>query len=487
MSGQQRAAIGPNLRAMALPFAVILFATLATRLIWFGDALASTDEQLYALIGADLAQGHLPYAGLWDRKPIGLFAIIAAGYHLTGASPLGYQLIAVLFTLAGAGFTYLLARQLVDRVTACGAAALYPVMMALYGAHSGQSEAFHVPLMAAMAWLVFAPGDRRFAARAAAAMLIGGLALQVKYTVLPQCLLFGVAALWRQHGMGESPLQLAARALAYAALGLVPQALVALLFWTNGSFDAFWFANFASFFLRDGLGRMSPDLLAGALPLFVLAATGLYAHWRIRPVEDRGTYRLYALWFAAAALTVFLPGTVYLYYFAALVPPTILLALPLLDRRGRAGVLPLIAVGAAVLLLLAPWKDYREAQANRAALAGMTQAIAPLVADPQQCLWVHDGPAALYLAARSCLPTRYIYPDHLNNALEDGALGISQASEVRRILAAAPPVIVTADTPVTPQNRAVSALVEQAIAAHYRPLHTATIHTRTIRAWQRVR
>ncbi len=466
---------------------VLLAAVVAVRAAWWGDPNADIDEQLYSLIGNAMLEGQLPFVDLWDRKPFGLFALFAGAHAIGGPGPLAYQLLAALFTLAGAIMTYGLARSLVDRVTATGAGLLYVMLMSTYGSYSGQTEAFHVPLMLAMALLVRDTGHPHAVRRALAAMLIGGLALQVKYTVVPQCLFFGLWALWGQYGLGKKPVELARLALAFAALGLLPTFLVGTFYAVIGEWDAFLFANVTSFFDREPalVGRFSPDHRVFLLPLAVLLVLGAYAAARMNPPQDRRTFAFIVLWLLASLATVYLPATVYRYYYAALVPALVLFALPLIDRRGPARWVPLALVlaGAAAILFLP--RQYAQSQDQRADIARLAGAIAPHVDDEAACLWIHDGPTSLYRLTGSCLPTRFIYPDHLNNALERNALGIAQEAEVARILATRPPVIVTADTGFTVQNEAVGALVDRAIDEDYRELARATLHEREIRAWLR--
>ena len=96
-----------------------------------------------------------------------------------------------------------------------------------------------------------------------------------------------------------------------------------------------------------------------------------------------------------------------------------------------------------------------------------------------------DGPTVLYRTTGSCLPSRFVYPDHLNNALETPALGVSQTDEVARILANHPGVIVTASRAVTPQQPDNLARVRDATGRNYRPLITMSLHDRAITAWVR--
>jgi 4-amino-4-deoxy-L-arabinose transferase-like glycosyltransferase len=191
---------------------VIVLAAIATRGLWFTDPVADFDEQIYSLIGWRMTHGDLPFVEVWDRKPFGLFAIFATAHWLFGPEPIAYQLVACLFALGGALLVYALARELVDRVSATIAGSLYLMLIAAYGSYSAQSEIFHVPLMLAMLWLVRDRERPDAVRRAMLAMLLGGIALQFKYTVLPQCVFFGVYALYGEWRAGAGPLQLAKRA-----------------------------------------------------------------------------------------------------------------------------------------------------------------------------------------------------------------------------------------------------------------------------------
>lgn len=462
---------------------VLALFTLIVRGVWFGDPNADIDEQLYSLIGNAMPGGQVPFVDLWDRKPWGLFAIFALAHALGGPGPEAYQALAAVFTLAGAVMTFLLARTLADRGTATGAGLLYVVLMALYGAHSANSEVFFIPIMLAMALLVRDPAHPRAVPAALAAMLIGGAALQVKYTVVPQCLFFGLWALWGQYRRGVALPRLAVLAALFGLLGLLPTILIGVGYALAGHWDAFVFANFLSFFdrLPSGAGRLHGGILMLLLPLLGLALLGLNTARR-RPVRERQSLAFIALWLAAGLATVFLPSTVYGYYLAALVPPSVLLALPLFARKEQARLNLVMLAPAALYLGLLPLQ-HAIAQESRAASTRFASAIAPHVDRDKRCLFVFDGPTALYRLTGSCLPTRFIYPDHLNNALERDALGIRQEDEVARILAARPPVIVIADRPLTPQNTAALGIVRAAIARDYRPLAQEEFHKRIVRAF----
>lgn len=463
--------------------ALLLIAiALATRLVWFGDAAAESDEQLYSLIGARLLEGRWPYDDLWDRKPFFLFALFALAHALGGPGALAYQLLATCFAAAGAWLVYVLARGLAERRTAAGVGALYPPLIYAYGSFSGQSEVFLVPFLLGALVLVHDMPRGHASRRAAGAMLLAGLALQIKYSVLPQCLFLGLAALW--HFRRERPLRLLARAFGFAALGLLPTLLVAALYAARGEFAAFWFANFVSIFERGAAssGRFAAQHLPALAPLIALSAGGIYAAWRAERRPPRTAYLLIVGWAAASLAGIYMLGTVYLYYFAAFVPAALLLAVPIFDVRQKLGWAPLVLAGIGACLVLNLPRHWELSRRARADVARLEAAIAPHVG-AERCLLVFDGPMVLYQLTESCLPTRYIYSDHLNNPLERSALGVPQEHEVARILAAKPGAIVVAESTLADRSTPARRHVADAVARHYRPIAVGKIRNRTIVAF----
>lgn len=482
-------ALRTDVRASGHWIALIALAltALLTRAHWFGDPVADFDEQLYSFIGWRMTQGDLPYADLWDRKPFGLFLIYAISHWLLGPGPIAYQLVALLAALAGSWLTYLLSLRLVDSVSATVAGALYLILLALYGSHSGQSEVFHAPLMLLALWLLLDWNRPDSAKRAFLAMLVCGIALQIKYTVLPQCIFLGVYALYGRWRMGMELPRLALLAAVFAILGVLPTALIALWYILHGEFQAFWFANFISFFDREpsGQGRFWQGQLIRVAPIVIISMLGFYAAFRLNAPRDWRIWGLYVGWALSACVTVMLPATTYIYYFGALAAPVLLVALPLIDRHPTAGrmLAALLVVG--LLCSLDVPGRYSHTWAERNVETRLSETIAPYIDQKRDCLYVFDGPTALYRTTASCVPTRFVYPDHLNNALERNALGISQTEEIQRILANRPGVIVTANFPVTFPCVECVVLVREAIRRDYRPLISSSLHGRTITAWSR--
>jgi hypothetical protein len=466
---------------------VLALFTFFVRGAWIGDPNADVDEQLYSLIGNQMLRGAVPFVDLWDRKPWGLFALFAAFHAVGGPGSAAYQVAGALFTLGGAVMVFHLARAQADRMTAAAGGALYVVLCAINDAHSGNSEVFFIPLLIAMAVLVRETGHPRAVSRALTAMLIGGIALQIKYTAIPQCLFFGLWALWGQWQRGMKLGHLTALAAGFGVMGLLPTALVSAGYAAAGHWDEYVFANFVSFFdrLPSATGRVQPVMLGYLAVQLSLSWLGIRAAQRSW-LEGLPRHYVFAMmWLVSAIATVYLPATVYRHYLAALVPATALVALPLFHRAPSAKMNWPALIPAAVYLLIVPYQ-YWVSHENRSATFRLAAAISPqLDAKASKCLLIFDGPTSLYRLTDSCLPTRLIYPDHLNNALEMDALGIRQEDEVRRILAARPPVIVTADQPLTPQNYAAKDQVDAAIRQNYRLLAKEELHHRYIYAWVR--
>ena len=480
---------GAHWRLAPLSIFLIALVTILSRAIWFGDPAPDTDEQLYSLIGARMLHGALPYVDLWDRKPFGLFLLFAFAHAIGGPGPLAYQLLATVFAAVGGWQTCMLARDLSDRWTAIGAGALYPLLIYAYGSFSGQSEVFFLPLIMGALIHIRRMGEGRAERRALYAMLLAGAALQIKYSVLPQCLFLGLAALW--HFRSEPPRRVVVRGAQFAFAGLLPTIAVACFYAFHHAFDAFYYANFVSIFERAAAqsGRFPREHLRALLPMMAMAGGGLYLTLRNaseRNASERNAagFRLVAGWSVSILISITMLPTVYLYYYAAFVPAAILLALPLLSVKNALRWAPLVLVTGATLTLLNVPRHFESTRHARHDLARMARLLEPFVAR-QHCLFVFDGPASLYRITGSCIPTRFAYPDHLNNPLERFALGVSQEGEVARILAGRPGAIVVADDTLAARDTPARRFVASEIERSYRPIAVAHVRERTYRAWSR--
>lgn len=476
--------IGPATQRW-LCYGVILAVALLVRANYFGDPAPDYDEQLYHFVGERMLSGALPFVDIWDRKPLGLFLIYAFTSLVGGPGVLPYQFAACLSATIGGGFVFALSRRFSDVIGSLVAGILYVLYLSAFGVPVGQSEVFYIPILLGMALLAVQSVETVSVAvvsrKALWMMVLGGVALQIKYSVLPQCLFFGVVALWRLHRLSLPLPALAVRAMLYGACGLLPTALVAGFYFATGHFEAFAFANFLSIFDRGPLTGHLRDayrMLVGimAFPLIVCALAGAWKF--LRRADRSASYAIVLGWSVSAAVSSLMIGNIYIHYFAPVVAPLLILASPALAMSRSGAILGGTAAVLAVFFYN-PGFHKELSIGNRHAIAGAADVLAPYVGRGRDCLYVFDGPTALYPATHSCLPTIYIYPDHLSNSMEAPAIGVDAAQEVRRILANRPAAIITASRPIVPRYNALTAqLVNQAVARDYIRVAAYDFHPR---------
>lgn len=448
-------------------FLLLLGMTLLVRAQTFGNPVIEFDEQFYRLVGERMLHGALPFVDIWDRKPIGLFLLYALAALVGGEHALPYQLLASLFVAGTAGLVHAMARQL------CAgwrgpliAAALYILWLNLLQGEGGQVSVFTALPVCGAALLILRHLDRavpahRLGRDGATAMLLIGLAAQIKYTVLLEGGYFGLTLLWLGWRAGFGWIRTVLLGLCWAALAIMPTILAWGVYAAIGEGGTWLFANITSILLRapmpldDLLGE-----LAGGVATIALLIIAAWLGWR-RMNERGAVQRFVAVWALVAFASMVVMRTFSPHYFIPLVPPLVLLASPALEmmRRFAIGLVVLAAIVGQALVGFFAWS-----KGDRSTVDHIVAAIGPA----PNCIFVFDGFPALYSETRSCLPGRYLFPGHLNGVMEAGAIGVDPADEVERIMARRPDAVVI-DNPLWSQrNLRTTAIVDRELAAHYR-------------------
>lgn len=459
----------------------IVTCSLLLRIWWFGSPVVDHDEQFYSLVGREMLAGKLPYVDIWDRKPIGLFLIYAAAHGLFGPSSAAYLAVADIFAIAGAWLVFRIASILADRATGVVAALLQLLGMFMYGCRGGQAELFMVVPCLAMTWLIIARAQNGRAM--ALAMLLGGIAIQIKSSAAPFCVVFGMAVLVERWRIGRSPVHLAAEAALYGVIGLAPTLVVVLAYVAMGHFDAFFYANFLSVFDRPPvIGRWAPLTLPVIGPLVLALVAGVWAWFRTGRTYPARAYALVAVMAAGALAAIFFTANVLAHYYAFLVPWAVLLAVPFIDLRAPSGRFGALLVMGAWLVAADIPERIAEMRADRAAFARL---VAIIGADgPGRGLYVFTGPTELYPATGND-GGRYPYPSHHANRLEMGGLGVPQQALVAEALARKPAFIVTRpDYAAWPDPLTVPLVVNET-RAHYRQVAHVTLLDDDLVVWRR--
>jgi len=467
-------------RSPATVAAALLLVALALRAWDFGNPVIHVDEQYYLLVGDRMLHGALPYVDIWDRKPIGLFAIFAAIRLLPGDGIIAYQVAALLFATATAWLVHHAARRIgATPLAAFAAGAAYLIWLPLLSGRAGQSPVFFNLFMTGAAVLTLRLPElaaRRaisaIIANGAAMCLLAGLAIQTKYTPAIEGAFFGLAHLWYLRRADARWQVIARAALLWIALGLAPTIIPLALYAVRGpaAFQAFWFANFASFLLRSSYAY-PPDLIARRLlgisaqllPFAICAVLTWRERGRMRPQsEETG---LAFAWLIAAAAGFAILGTYFDHYALPLVAPLAIVAAPTFGRVPRAMAATL---GAGALLFVIEAVIRPSDTDGAYAIARVVEANSG-----GECPYVFIGDSIIYHLADACLPTAYAFPSTLAYAPEQGAAGIDTAAEVRRIIAKRPPVIVSGSRPLAAWNVQSFGIVSGALARDYRPVFSA--------------
>lgn len=477
------------------PWLVVLLlalATLVSRAAPFGNPVLHVDEEFYLLVGRLMADGGWPYVDIWDRKPVGLFAIYAAVAVAAGPYAVeGVHLLAGLSAFGTALIIAAIARRVANDLGGVFAGVAYLLGLVMLGGEGGQSPVFYNLLMAGAALLLVRSLDEGppgpVARRAFLAMALCGLAMTIKQISFIEGAFFGLAFLWQFRRLGISLAGIVARAVAMVLIALAPTALALGIYVAAGHGDAFVFANFVSIFLKNPVGGESLKLGLNAfgkfVPPFLLLA--LWGAWR-RHRRGMGALDLFLLgWMAAAiAAYLFVPYFFDHYALPMLVPLTISAA-TILGRPFGAAFLFLLAHLATSQASMLGFGINRSAE--RAA-ERLSEAIRRELRGG--CLYLVSGRTYFYHSTGACRPSRFVFPDHLNDSAEVEGIGVDQLAEVRRVFATRPAVVVTDPRNEWRRNPAVKAFVDDQLARHYRMVYqlpgTKPRNMVSMQVWSRV-
>lgn len=457
----------PVNRFSALPrWAILAVVALLARAVTFGDPVIHVDEEFYWVTAHEMWRGALPFVDIWDRKPIGLFLLFmpAAWLPLPWGS-IAYQAMATLALVLTALLVLRLATLGGWGRGALAGALAYVLWPDLLNGVGGQSPIFYnLPMALAAALIVAGDGAPHRRRRGCAAIALVGVALQIKYSVVFEGVFFGLWLMWRDWNARRTVWGTIAYAVVLVALALAPTIAALGTYAAIGQADAFLFANFFSVQHRNP--DPWPEMLGniGTLVLLLSPLVAMAFGARGQAVGGSVLVRRFLFgWFGSALAGLALFGTWFDHYaLPSLVPGCACAAGFLGSPRVRARIAPtilaLLAVAGQITVLV-----------NMRNRGGATQfaALARAVGARPGCLYVYSGTTMLYAVTGRCRLSRYVVPAHLNRGRENGATGVDQEAELRRILSARPAVIVMRP-PFRGERPEIRAIVAAAVARDYR-------------------
>lgn len=426
----------------------LLGITLMSRWFLLGNPIVHIDEQFYLLVGEHMRLGAIPYVDIWDRKPVGLFLLYQALAALPGDPVIAYQTVAIAATVGTAMVIACLAREIASTAAAWQAGAAYALFMPAFNSGMGQAPTYYNLLVALAALGVVETvkhaESKALVGRGAAIMLLVGVAIQIKYTVIFEGIAFGLLLLGRGYADVWNWRKLFAAALLWIMAALAPTLAAAAWYAGIGQLDAFVYANFGSIFQRGSDGWQAPWRLTKEMTVLLPFWLAIFRAPRLFDTSG-GTHPrshpVLAIWGSAAFAGFLLFGTWYDHYTAPLLLPLAVLAAPALARNapsqrfyGRF----LLGLGALAGLVV-PIYQLRQ-HGSTAQFEEMNALIAGELRGG--CLYIYEGEMAFYRTLPTCLPTTRIFPNHLNTYLEAPAVGVDPVAEVNRIMANRPAVVV---------------------------------------------
>lgn len=432
--------------AIATDAVICLLVALALRFATFGDPNLHMDEAFYFYVGLEMHEGAIPYVDIWDRKPLGLFALywLFAGFS---ESVLAYQIPAWLF----AGYTAWVVSRIValfgSRLAGLLAACCYLALLLPLNGHGGQSPIFYNALIASAVWLVLLADDRLkrgvVPKTAWAAMALCGLALTIKQTTLFESVFLGLWIVWRLWRSGMQPARLLTYGAGFAVLGALPFVSIGLWYWANGYWDRYWFAMVTANIARppvEAAPSHNIPVLLHALALLLVGA--LSALVLAKRYEGFLQYRLFMISWMVAAFVGFLSVPLFIDHYALplLVPLCVVAAAHF--GKSLAGTILGATITIAAIVLTNPF-DKAAHERSTKMFAELSDAVAASPGDG--FLFIYDGPMLLYVQPEVSPMTELAFPWHLVSISERGTAFIDQRSELERVLDVGPSLVVATD------------------------------------------
>ncbi|KXV37623.1 hypothetical protein AD936_13375 [Gluconobacter japonicus] len=445
------------------------------RIQTFGNPLIYSDEEFYLFAGGRILHGDLPYIQFWDRKPVGIF-LLYAFFHLFGPyRVLAYQFGALIAVWATTWLLFRMGKTIASPKAAFLSALLYPALLNLSRGEGGQTPIFYNFLVTAAIALMLRdllqPDGKIREKTAFSAIFLFGMAMQIKYTVVFEGAFVGVYYVARHYLTARSiPTALKDTGL-LVLVGLLPTLLAFFFYVAIGHSEAWIFANLESIFLRASLPggethQLQIRMLKAALPLLPgLVATILLARAKSWPSH----YLFLILWAGTACLGIIAFGGWYPHYILPLYAPLALTCVSLWTwKAGRAWLIGLLCI-----VLIIGQNSLRRHRINDGD-QHIFQAMLKVIRQKPGCVFVYQGPPALYDTPYWCALTNHSFPGHFNTAVEAHATGMDVLQELDQVLAKKPEYIVTEDASPLRENLAARHEIFKTIKSDYMSVYHFT-------------
>ncbi|HEY9630391.1 MAG TPA: glycosyltransferase family 39 protein [Coleofasciculaceae cyanobacterium] len=304
------------------------------------------DESLYLLVSQSMLDGDIPYVGIWDNKPVGIYLLYILSFLLFGKSIFAIRLLSCGAIAATCYVLYHFSQLWAGNAKLMGviAALLYIVSTLQNGGTAANTEIFFIPFVATAYYWVAAQWQERTQSvsrwRYFAIGLCLGIAFIIKYVVIYDlvAILLLLAVPFFLTPSHIAPLQSRHQYFQRAGVFLIlllgfllPFFLMASFFVLTGSFSDFFYANFTANKIRNIDRNFSLRVVIEALvfqlrknfPLWIGLALIWPALFKQISSTERRLSLIILVWILIPLLGVLLTFKVNFYdhYFLPLLPP----------------------------------------------------------------------------------------------------------------------------------------------------------------------
>ena len=404
------------------------------------------DEYAFALVARDVLHGKLPFAGIFDNKPVGLTYVFALMEWMGGQTVLAVRAVGFIASAGTAWILYRSARQLrVPPALGVAIAALFLFLVFHKNGWSSMSELVACPSLALANHLVLQGAWRR------RGFLLGfgalfGVTCQITYLAVPCLALMAPGILL----LGTYPTIFARlRDAALMALGF---GVVTALIWTPQLLTGDWpdyiaqqvhyHAQYrvASPSLREWAHDFITPLSLLSLPL--LGALGLRI-WgeRSMPVLP-APFWVIGLELLGAVMAAAVSNRLHPHYFILALPAIALLTAMAFarsaERSSRIGCILLLSVTAVLAVLSV---DTLRAAIQKPSFETQAAMLVDRFSNADQGIFVFNETHAIYFLSRREAVSSYVFPGHYI-AHDGGTPLLAPSSALAQALARHPALLV---------------------------------------------
>ncbi len=471
----------------------LIAGVVAPRLPTINFDVLNVDEAVYLLVGRAWRMGELPYVDIVDRKPLGLFFINAVADALFWDPIVGARIIGVLATLLAAWLIMMFAQRFMrlGPMTGMACGLLYSTYALLFGGDAVEAPIYSAPFLVGAAILILSDiatireGGKPSAMRMLTAGLLLSATFQIKYVTAAESVAFGLLYLITGWNCGKTRpglwREVVFAAGVMTAAGVLPMALLYGVYAAMGHGQEFFFYVFSSN-LDRGPTDATPDVFFRRIslftlafsPLLILAGQFLLRYWRgeagARGVPSWVVVFLVS-WFAAAMFAGIFQMQFYDHHFYEVLLPLGLLAgagLRPLGHGKRAREAAVKTTAIVLGLAVSGYMALRIADISQNGSPYQPSRIAADIASTRaQSMYVFNYHSLLYALADIELPTKYPLASHMLRDLEAQSFHFDAVTEINRILAKDPQMIVV-ERPIDPTVSAEKReIIESKLSSQY--------------------